>query len=103
MTGADEAHYLTASNKIARLIHFPDGISRHIVLTAWQWEVFDKLLKNKGWKENDLPDAAYELALEGMTFPDDFEKQIRTSFELFIRANMHYVMDDAKTSSNDEY
>ena len=104
MQGADEAHYLQASQNVPRLIEFPDGICRHINLSKWQWEVFDRLITDKGWSKEELPVAAFELALEGMTYPDDFEKQLRHSFELFIRENMSYVMAEEDVQpSNDEY
>lgn len=85
ITGADEAHYLSASKETSRLIRFPDGISRHITLSNWHWEVLDRLHK-KGWAEHDLPKLAYENALEGITYPDDFEKQIRLNFRGFLNA-----------------
>lgn len=104
MTGADEAHYLSASKKSSRLIRFPDGVSRHITLSKWHWEVLDRLHKDKGWNRNTIPEAAYEHALDGDTYPDDFEKQIRLSFKLILKCAMPDVMSEKDwTVSNERF
>jgi hypothetical protein len=101
LTGADEAHFLKASKKLSRLIRFPDGV-RHITLTKWQWEVFDEMIAHEIW--HDLPAVAYEHALEGVTYPDDFEKQIRLSLRLFINNNMPEAMSKGGWQTcNDKY
>jgi hypothetical protein len=92
MIGADEAHYLSVSEESARLIDFPDGIPRHMTLSKWHWEVLDKLHKDKGWAKDEIPKLAYEHALDGVTYPDDFEKQLRLSFKLLIKCAMADVM-----------
>jgi hypothetical protein len=47
LTGADEASYLTAHKQQSRLVAFPDGLVRHITLSAWQWNTLD-------WLERDI-------------------------------------------------
>lgn len=42
MTGADEADYRHITGMQSRTITFPDGLPRHITLTNWEWEVFDR-------------------------------------------------------------
>ena len=102
MTGADEAHYLSVSKESSRLIAFPDGISRHLTLKNWHWEVLDKLHTDKGWPKDEIPMLAFEHALEGVTHPTDFEKQLRLSFLMFIEENMAYVMSPDDWSAANE-
>lgn len=42
MTGADEADYLSIIGLQSRTVMFPDGLERHITLSNWEWEVFDR-------------------------------------------------------------
>jgi hypothetical protein len=93
ITGGDEAHYLKASRKSSRLVRFPDGLIRHITLRGWEWEVFDRIQKKRtGWPQYQIAGIAFEHALDGIMYPDDFEKQLRFSFSLAIEANMADVM-----------
>lgn len=92
ITGADEAHYLSASKESSRLFHFPDGISRLITLSSWHWEVLHRLYKK--WSKRELLKMVYEHALEGETYPDDFEQQIQVSFRLLLKCSMADVMTE---------
>lgn len=55
MTGADGAEYHSIVGLQSRLVVFPDGITRHITLNNWHWEVFDR----------SHEDAATQYLLEG--------------------------------------
>jgi hypothetical protein len=83
--GADEAHYLAATALTSRLVMFPDGIARHITLQNRQWEIADRLQKERGWPEDGLPGLAFDQAKKFCTDPARFEDELRDSFELFIR------------------
>lgn len=101
LTGADEAHYLSASKETSRLIRFPDGISRHITLTNWHWEVLDRVHKN-GWARHEIPKLVYEHATEFATNSIDFEEQIRDSFKRILKAAMPDVMTEEKWNISNE-
>jgi hypothetical protein len=92
MTGGDEAHYLSVSQECARLVAFPDGISRHITLKKWHWEVVDRLQKDKSWPQDELPSLAFQHALEFCDDLANFEWQLRRSFLMFVEENMAFVM-----------
>lgn len=94
ITGGDEAHYLSASKESPRLIRFPDGVSRHITLPNWHWEVFDKLVKDKCWSKREFLKMVYEDAKIGITYADDFEKELRLAFRQFLKCAMAYVMKE---------
>src|SRR5437868_6147367 len=94
LTGADEANYLKNSKKNSRLLPFPDGISRHITLSNWHWEVLDRLY-DKGWTIDEIPSLAYEHALKFITTPNEFENEIRDSFKRILKAAMPDVMTES--------
>ena len=103
MIGADKAHFLCVSKESSRLLDFPDGISRHITLKSWCWEVLDRLHNDKGWSKSEIPNLAFEHAIEGVIHPEDFEKQLRFSFKLFIEINMAYVMLPNESTANERF
>lgn len=106
MTGLNEAYFLRASKKTSRLIRFPDGVSRHITLSEWQWEVFDRLIKYKNWQVGELAREAYNLTVDLCNHQERFEEELRYAFEAFIKDNMYFVMseDDKNwTSSNERF
>lgn len=92
MTGADEAHYFSISQMQSRLVMFPDHQPRHFTLKSWHWEVLDRLHKDKGWPQDQIPALAFQHAQEFCSDPALFEDQLRRSFLMFIEENMAYVM-----------
>ena len=88
MTGADEAHYRFISKTSSRLVNFPDNVPRHITLSNWHWEVVDRLQKEQGWKEDQIPTAAFEHVVETCAEPGLFEDDLRLWFRLIIEASM---------------
>lgn len=101
---------LAATGRDARLLVFPDGITRHITLSAWEWQVFDAIPHR-----DLLPAGAYQHALTfwlldafnfasaqrdrrnggaaGGAIPErrGFEARLRRSLARMIAANMRSV------------
>lgn len=105
MTGADEAHYLSTSEKSSRILTFPDGKARHITLKNWHWDVLDKLHEDKGWPTTEIPSMAFQVA--DRYHPErgaEFEECLRWGISFLIKLNMAYVMreDDDWPASNDD-
>ena len=102
MTGADEAHYLNAVGLSSRVVWFPDGVSRHLTLRNSQWDVLDRLSKNMGWPQSDIPELAFQLAKEFCTDPAVFEQELRDSFArvLKVAAAHSLEIDDAKANDD---
>ena len=92
LTGVDRAHYLNATGLSSRVVRFPDGITRHITLTNWEWEVVDWHSVVQGWPQNALPELAFQHAAEFCKEPSLFEEQIRRSFAAIIREGMRHRM-----------
>src|SRR5690242_12840778 len=81
MTGADEADYRHITGMQSRTITFPDGLSRHITLTNWEWEVYDREHAETAPFEF-LPQAAWRGAHRVwlvLTFNDTASPQRRTT------------------------
>jgi hypothetical protein len=52
LTGGDEESYRATTRLSSRLIAFPDGLTRHITLRDWEWNVYDWLyaeFRSVGW------------------------------------------------------
>lgn len=100
---------LAASGRDARLLVFPDGITRLIALSAWEWQVFDAIPHR-----DLLPAGAYQHALtfwllDAFNFASaqrdrrngraagatperrGFEARLRRSLARMIAANMRSV------------
>ena len=90
LTGADKAHYLNATGLSSRVVRFPDGITRHVTLTNWEWEVVDWHTDVEGWPRSALPELAYQHATEFCKDPSLFEDQIRRSFSFIIREGIRH-------------
>jgi hypothetical protein len=70
MVGGDSAHRRAVTGLQSRLISFPDGFTRHITLTNWEWDVFDRVPHRdylaggayfdaqRAWLEDTFNDAA---------------------------------------------
>jgi hypothetical protein len=102
LIGGDGAHYQAISGIRSRLIRFPDGITRHITLRNWQWEVADRVQRKNGWFGVGLAALAFEHASELCSDPAFFDSQLRRSLASFLRVNMTRCMDYHDPFANDE-
>lgn len=110
MTGADEAHYRSAMERQSRAIVFPDGLSRHVTLTNWQWEAFDRAQEQVGstwlvtaiyrhalrrWLKESFRDAADSVDAGARAAdthgPARFERRLRHSLHRMIHVAMPSV------------
>jgi hypothetical protein len=110
MTGIDS--YEATMTSSSRLLDFPDGLSRHITLNNWQWQVFDR--KHEELDEVYMPRLAYQHAFrfwfcatfngaasgEGAGDRARFEHQLRRSLAAMIRVNMAACMDAGKRAND---
>lgn len=102
MTGADSAHLHKVTAETSRVLAFADGISRLILLTDWQWEVFDRWTEVTGSPQRELMDQALFMAREvrDNDGSETFEWDIRKGLELILdgmkscfMSPPHYIMD----------
>jgi hypothetical protein len=100
-TGIDEAHYLAVTATRARVFPFPDGLTRHITLKNWQWEVLDRLQRDHGYPPDGISDAALKLAAEFCENPALFEAEVRKGFAGMLRINMAECMGYGTPPAND--
>lgn len=105
LRGANSANLVLGRQKTSRVIHFSDGIARHITLENRYWSVLDRLHTEGTWRKNQLTELALQAAQErpvraGFTFEDQLCWNIRA----LIRINMPHVMDASGTweASNDD-
>jgi hypothetical protein len=103
LTGADGAHYRVITGFSSRLIRFPDGITRHITLRNWEWEVADRVQRKNGWYDVGLPALAFEHAVDLCDDPALFDHQLRRSIASLLRVNMLRSMDYQYSVANDQY
>jgi len=103
LTGSDEKHRRLMNESNSRLIPFPDGLTRLLTLRNWEWEVVDRLTKNKGWSARELPNAAFDHANEFCSDEAYFEEQLRRSFAAMVRVNMSYCMDLETPAANNKF
>jgi hypothetical protein len=61
ITGGGTDHHDSMVGLQSRIVFFPDNIPRHITMTNWQWEVYDRTHAEIG--VHYLSGAAFELAL----------------------------------------
>jgi hypothetical protein len=87
MTGADGAHYLSATAETARLVPFPDGVTRHIVLTNWQWQIFDTWTRD-GWRMPPLVLEMVSAVIEELGPLVNYEEEVRLALHSLIREAM---------------
>ena len=76
----------SAQAESSRLLLFPDGVTRHIVLPGWQWAIFDS--SNSGRSKvtaADLIYLAFKQAKNDKRYPDwPFEAKIRYFFSVHL-------------------
>lgn len=125
MTGADEAHLNQVRGQQSRAVTFPDGITRHVTLSNWQWDVFDRSFDGEGyrylteaaivgarrfWLQETFYDAAtpyrpsWGVAVEDATAcsTERFERLVRRHLVAAISVNMPgLVLGDRHSSAND--
>ena len=89
MTGADSAHYREAARRTSRLVLFPDGVSRLINLTGWQWDVLADWHGRTGWYRERLLEQALQIArLVGEAHgADEFELDVRIALVAMIEGS----------------
>jgi hypothetical protein len=112
---------LPAAGHESRLLVFPDGVTRHITLAAWEWHVFDAVphrdLLSAGAYQHALTfwlldafnfagapsDRRHAVGASGAT-PErrGFEARLRRSLSRMIAANMRSVSGGAPPA-NDEF
>ena len=102
MTGADEAHYESAIGLSSRVVQFPDGVTRHLTLKNAQWDILDRLCKDRDWPESAIPEMAFRLAREYCSEPEQFEQELREFFVRFLRVNAAHAMRVDDGVSNDD-
>lgn len=95
MTGADGAHYQKSMAVTSRLVRFPDGITRLINLTGWEWETFVLWPEKTGWYSDRLLEESLEIA--GILRDEDgsttFEEDVRQAFVALLRGQMVRCID----------
>lgn len=78
MQGADSAHLRALNRREGRLLRFPDGVDRLIVLRSWYWRAFDSLWEQHGHCEQEVLHEAFAAATEWKYHdPDRFEDDLR--------------------------
>ena len=63
MARISETNYRNVIGFQSRIILFPDGVARHITLSNWEWEVYDRTHKESG--SEYLPEGPYRLSSSG--------------------------------------
>jgi len=78
ITIANKDELKAASETAARVLDFPDGLTRHITLTKAQWANYDALIA-EGWPPEKLAWAPFDAAQEMVTlgYAADFEEEFR--------------------------
>lgn len=93
MAGIVESRYRTESGLQSRIIIFPDGLARHITLSGWQWDVYDRTHERVG--SEYLPEGAYLHALKyclGESFNENAHPVRRLDDRLHIfRVNAEHL------------
>ena len=87
----------------ARLIMFPDGITRHITLPGWQWSVLDRFdRENSLVKAARIIAMAFEGAKEDLRYPDEpFEATIRYHLSVCLTESVAWSSDYIPRRAND--
>jgi hypothetical protein len=69
----------TAKTETSRLLRFPDGVMRHIVLPGWLWAVFDRGdTPGSLIKSGDFLHLAFYSARDDQYYPEwSFETKLR--------------------------
>ena len=82
MTGADSAHLEKVKAETARVIAFPDGVSRLMRLTALQWEAFDRWMEITSLTHDDLTAEALSMACDTRETvgSETFEEDVQYAF-----------------------
>lgn len=90
-----KARYLSTVRQSSRILSFPDGRKRFITLKNWHWEVFDRLKAEKGWRNRELENSVYQVAIRHHSDKgQDFEDFLRQGILYLIKINMAYVMTE---------
>jgi hypothetical protein len=96
---------LRARKPVARLVDFPDGVTRHITLPSWKWAVLDRfdredvLLSSK-----KIIGFAFEAAQADKRYPDEpFEETLRYHLSVYLESSAPFSSDYIRCHSNDFY
>jgi hypothetical protein len=82
----NESHRQALEAKSSRVLTFPDGVSRVVVMTDKSWESFD-WVKSRNWTEESILRLIYNNAIEGYT-------PARGDFETYLRGTLEDRMAD---------
>ena len=93
----------TAKTETSRLLRFPDGVMRHIVLPGWLWAVFDRSDSRRSKiKPADYLYLAFEHAQEDTRYPDwPFEAKIRYFLAVHLEVGIYNDSKHLRRRAND--
>jgi hypothetical protein len=92
-----------ATRTTARLIEFPDGISRHITLPGWQWAVLDRFDSEGSFTSaTRIIEIVFETAREDLNCPEEsFEQKLRYHMSVCLTEGVRWTSDYIRRGAND--
>ena len=100
--GITEAR-LSAAKQSARLITFPDGVTRHITLPGWQWAVLDRFDREDSFTSAArIIEIIFETAKEDSRYPEEsFEEKLRYHISVCLIEGVCWTSEFIQRNAND--